>query len=113
MSVDEYDHFTQEKKKRAILGSLVRALLKKNDKGTCDQSTGKRSKTGRVSKVQKESKEMLLLVETKEYTQLLLFLTTACKSVIISKFKGSEGGERDRKKGRKPTVKLGRAYVFH
>lgn len=36
MSVDEYDHFTQEKKKRAILGSLVRALLKKNDKGTCD-----------------------------------------------------------------------------
>jgi len=56
---------------------------------------------------------MLLLVETKEYTQLLLFLTTACKSVIISKFKGSEGGERDRKKGRKPTVKLGRAYVFH
>lgn len=37
MSVDEYDHFTQEKKKkRAILGSLVGALLKKNDKGTCD-----------------------------------------------------------------------------
>lgn len=29
MSVNEDDHFTQEKKKRAILGSLVGALLKK------------------------------------------------------------------------------------
>lgn len=74
MSVNEDDHFIQEKKKRAILLVLsVGALLKIQRHVIMEYMQEVKSK----GKVQKESKEMLLLMELSKEYRMFLFLTTA------------------------------------
>ena len=94
---------------------MVGAVLKKKDKGLCDLEHRVEVKNGK-RRDQKSKEDVITGGNQVKNTQNLsvLFSTTACESVIISKFK--EEGKREEKGGRErkeSNSQTGQAYGFH